>query len=130
MRVVEGCSDLPQDGEFHLHGHIRVMPHPALKVHAGHKIHDKIEVSGRFVLVQGTGPGDVLMVQVADDLVVGTNLLHLALVVAHLWRKPLHGHLHAAHQVETLIDDPHPAFSELTLHHVTLSNHVAPEEPL
>ena len=63
------------------------------------------------------------MVQITNDLVVGANLLHLVFVAAHLRRKPLHGHFHAAEIVETLIDNSHPTLAELTQHYVTPVDH-------
>ena len=112
MRIVKGRGDLPQYGKLRLRGRQGIALNPTPEVEAGREIHHEVVVARLFIFLKRARSSDVLVVQVADNLVIGADFLHLVFVAAHLRRKPLHCHFHAAELVETLIDNSHPAFAK------------------
>ena len=125
MCVVESGSNLTENREFRLRRRLRVSPHPPLEARAARKVHHEVIVDRRSIHLQRARARDVRMVEVRDESVVGTYVIHLVRVAAHLRRQTLHGHAHAAHLIEALVDDAHAALAEHILHHVATRDHVA-----
>ena len=86
------------------------------------EVHHEVVVAGG-VLLQRADARDVLVAEVADELEVRPDLLHLPFVVRHVGRQPLDGDLDAADLVEALVDHAHAPLPELGLHDIPPEDH-------